>query len=248
MPKPDPSSVIRIAIALAALKHKPRDQSIASYILDLQSHFPLVRNQSETREDVNGAGPSAGAASEPDSDTGKWRTHALELEKQLAALKTQRDADQDSLSKLRADASRAKAATSDAPPPKKKNRKNTKDPQEPEWNWDQSRADWSIFLHSQLPPPPSLVAAYTSLKGALSSSNEDRQSYAPRLTDAIHRAFETIYVFLFSTQPTQSFPISPAQTKAEHLDSARIAVTSPLLITPSQNGSAYTPGLTTTRI
>ncbi|KAF9228118.1 hypothetical protein BS17DRAFT_321592 [Gyrodon lividus] len=225
MPRSDPSPVIRIAIALAALKHKPRDQSIAY----LQSHFPLLRSQAQNEpgDDENCSGQSAAAS----NDTEKWRTHALGLEKDLATLKAQRDADQELLFKLRADASQAKTGTSDAPPPKKKSKKSTsKDPQAPEWNWDQSRADWSGFLHSQHPPPPSLVEAYTSLKGALSSSNEDKESYASRLTDAIRRAFETIYVFVFSAGQTYPSPNSPVRAKTEDLDSARIAMASPFLM------------------
>ncbi|KAL4062300.1 hypothetical protein V8B97DRAFT_1844607, partial [Scleroderma yunnanense] len=80
----DPSTVLRIAIAFAALKHKPRDQSTASYVLDLQSQFPLLGITDET------ATPSQ----LPDS-ANRWRTHALELEKQLRVLQEQRDADQE---------------------------------------------------------------------------------------------------------------------------------------------------------
>ncbi|KAF9239423.1 hypothetical protein BU15DRAFT_74579 [Melanogaster broomeanus] len=123
------------------------------------------------------------------------------------------------------------ALTSDAPPPKKKSKKNTsKDQQEPEWNWEQSRADWSSFIHSQYPPPPSLVAAYTSLKAALSSPNEDQHSYASRLTDVIRKAFETIYAVLVSVQQTQPPPIPLVQVEMGGLDSARIATVSPLLM------------------
>ncbi|KAF8438480.1 hypothetical protein L210DRAFT_210003 [Boletus edulis BED1] len=70
----DPRSVVRIAIALTALKHKARDQSTASYLLDLQSCFPVATKNSGNQD---------------------WRTYALELEKQVAVLKAQRDADQE---------------------------------------------------------------------------------------------------------------------------------------------------------
>ncbi|KAG8215202.1 hypothetical protein J3R82DRAFT_8739 [Butyriboletus roseoflavus] len=211
MSQPDPCSVVRIAIALAALKHKPRDRSAASYLLDLQSRFPVASKDNDGRE---------------------WRTYALELEEQLANLKAQRDADQELLSKLRTDASQV-ASTSDAPPPKKKSKKNpTRDQHDPEWSWDQSRADWSRFLSSQYPSSPSLIAAYASLKGALASPNADLLSYASRVTDAILRTLDTIHLFLFSApslDPTQSALGAPLQLKPAHIDTTRIALASPLL-------------------
>ncbi|KAG6374098.1 hypothetical protein JVT61DRAFT_4741 [Boletus reticuloceps] len=202
-------------LALTALKHKARDQSTASYLLDLQSCFPVATKN-------NG-----------DQD---WRTYALELEEQLAVLKAQRDADQELLSRLPTDASQA-ALTSDAPPPKKKSKKNpTKDQHDPEWSWDQSRVDWSHFLSSQYPSPPSLIAAHSSLKGALAAPNTDPLSYASRLTDAILRTLETAYHFLFSA-PNPSLdshiqiPLgAPVQLQPEHIDSTRMALVSPLLM------------------
>ncbi|KAH0833942.1 hypothetical protein J3R83DRAFT_11133 [Lanmaoa asiatica] len=97
------------------------------------------------------------------------------------------------------------------------------------------RIDWSRYLSSQYPSSPSLTAAYASLKGALASPNADLPSYASRLTDAILRALDTIHVFLFSTpNPTLDSQIqttlgASSQLKPEHIDSTRIALTSPLL-------------------
>lgn len=94
--------------------------------------------------------------------------------------------------------------------------------------------DWSRFLSSQYPSSPSLLAAYTSLKGALASPNADLLSYASRLTDAILRVLDTIHVFLFSApslDATQSVLGAPQalQLKPEYVDSTRIALASPLL-------------------
>lgn len=114
-----------------------------AYLLDLQSFFPLATKDNDSRD---------------------WRTYALELEKQLATLKAQRDADQERtcqllsaqlsgspvlvLSKFPTDASQA-ASTSDAPPPKKKSKKNpTKDQHDPEWSWDKSRTGKPISANN----------------------------------------------------------------------------------------------------
>ncbi|KIJ61214.1 hypothetical protein HYDPIDRAFT_42793 [Hydnomerulius pinastri MD-312] len=185
--KPDSSSVIRIAIAFAALKHKSRGQSIASYILDLQSHFPLVciGTEEESRSLEAGAELSIVVS---ERATEKWRAHALELEKQLEGLKAQRDAEQE---------------------------------------------DWCAFLHSQHPPHASLVDAYTSLKGALSSYGGDKCAYASRLTDAITRAFEVLHAFLFSNQraaPSPVLPGPPTQTRRGNPDTPHISMASPLLM------------------
>lgn len=59
---------MRIAVALIALKFKPSDQSIASYVIDLRARFPA----------------SVHSAMTPD---GLWRTHALRLENEYASLK-----------------------------------------------------------------------------------------------------------------------------------------------------------------
>lgn len=155
------------------------------------------------------------------------------------------------LSKIPTDPSQT-TSTSDAPPPKKKSKKNpTKDQHDPDWSWDKSRAgkpirqhtcmyadlartDWSRFLSSQYPSSPSLVAAYTSLKGVLAAPNVD--SYSPRLTDAILRALNTIHAFLFSAPNpsldlhTQTALGALSQRNPQHMDSARIAMTSPLLM------------------
>ncbi|KAG9311089.1 hypothetical protein JVU11DRAFT_8997 [Chiua virens] len=202
----DPGSVVRIAIALAALKHKPRNQSTASYLLDLQARFSIVSKDNDGRD---------------------WRTYAFELEKQLAALTAQRDADQELLSKLRSDASQA--TSTDGPPLKKKSKKNTiKDQHDLEWSWDQSRSDWSHVLSSQYPASPSLVAVYASLKCALNAPNTDLFSYASRLADATLRALETMHVFLFS--PPCPIPTQATHHKPEHIDSNRVELMSPLLL------------------
>ncbi|KAI1784692.1 hypothetical protein LXA43DRAFT_1101087 [Ganoderma leucocontextum] len=77
---------IRIAIALAALRHKPSTQSILAYILDLQSAFPV---------------------SAPDGDPNRlpspnpWRQRVLLLEKDLQDLQSQYDKEKIELLSLR---------------------------------------------------------------------------------------------------------------------------------------------------
>ncbi|KAG6331426.1 hypothetical protein ID866_7659 [Astraeus odoratus] len=188
-------------LAFAALRHKPRDQSTASYILDLQSRFPL-----------SGDNPTQGdqPTSLEHENTRKWREHALALETRLGELQTQQDAIQGELAGLRHDAAQAKelGRASDAPPPKKKAKKNHKgqqapsQPGEPSWNWDLVRADWSSFFHSLYPPPPSLLVAYTALRGALLSlplsATSKVKDNEVHLANAIVRALETIHAFLFA--------------------------------------------------
>ncbi|KAI0762431.1 hypothetical protein C8Q74DRAFT_1173829, partial [Fomes fomentarius] len=77
---PSAGQQIRIAIALAALRHKPPEQSIQAYILDLQPAFP--------------------AEAAPDAHSGcrtptanPWRDRVLVLEKDIAALQAQYDND-----------------------------------------------------------------------------------------------------------------------------------------------------------
>ena len=101
---------------------------------------------------------------------------------------------------------------------------------------DLAHIDWSRILSSQYPSSPSLVAAYGSLKGALAAPNTDFLSYATRLTDAILRALDTIHLFLFSPPnlgpdvQTQTVLGAPLRPNPKHIDSARIALTSPLLM------------------
>ncbi|RPD70743.1 hypothetical protein L226DRAFT_469518 [Lentinus tigrinus ALCF2SS1-7] len=66
---------LRIAIALAALRHKPAEQSIQAYILDLQAAFPSY--------------PAADChrASSPNP----WRDRVLALERDLKELHEQYD-------------------------------------------------------------------------------------------------------------------------------------------------------------
>ncbi|KAI6030312.1 hypothetical protein EDC04DRAFT_89093 [Pisolithus marmoratus] len=123
----DPSTVIRVAIAFAALKHKPRDQSTASYVLDLQSQFPL---SSQT------------TSSQTQDSAKRWRARALHLESQLRELQATQDADQQELVQLRHDVAQAQAQIqereSSLQPPKKKAKKKHKqqDPNESTWKWD----------------------------------------------------------------------------------------------------------------
>ncbi|TFK91538.1 hypothetical protein K466DRAFT_442062, partial [Polyporus arcularius HHB13444] len=66
---------IRIAIALAALRHKPSEQSIQAYILDLQAAFPS--SPAADRRRVSSPNP--------------WRDRVLALEKDLKELQEQCD-------------------------------------------------------------------------------------------------------------------------------------------------------------
>ncbi|KAI5991822.1 hypothetical protein EDD15DRAFT_2446367 [Pisolithus albus] len=83
----EPSTVIRVAIAFAALKHKPRDQSTTSYLLDLQTQFPLA-NQT--------------ISSQTQDSAERWRAHTLRLESQLKEIQARQDIDQQELVQLRA--------------------------------------------------------------------------------------------------------------------------------------------------
>ncbi|KAI5985153.1 hypothetical protein EDD15DRAFT_2374395 [Pisolithus albus] len=215
----EPSTVIRVAIAFAALKHKPRDQSTASYVLDLQSQFPLA---------------SQTISSQTQDSAERWRAHALRLESQLKEIQAKQDVDQQELVQLRHDIAQTQAQKQESSqPPRKKAKKKQKqqDPNEPTWNWDMVRTGerqdsyslplcparfftltgdylgWSNFIHSLYPPGPSLLIAYNSLRGALLSSYSASSSeihkegrvgtYVCRLADAMIRAVEAMYAFLF---------------------------------------------------
>ena len=96
-----------------------------------------------------------------------------------------------------------------------------------------TRIDWSRILSSHYPSSPSLIAAYASLKGALAAPNADLLSYTLRLADAILRALDTIHLFLFSPpNPSPDAPAlgTPLRLDPAHIDSARIALASPLLM------------------
>ncbi|KAM5542121.1 hypothetical protein V8D89_004204 [Ganoderma adspersum] len=67
---------IRIAIALAALRHKPSAQSILSYILDLHSAFPVSAPETN---------PNRPPSPNP------WRQRVLLLEKDLRDLQSRSD-------------------------------------------------------------------------------------------------------------------------------------------------------------
>ncbi|KAL4064072.1 hypothetical protein V8B97DRAFT_2011125, partial [Scleroderma yunnanense] len=190
-----------------------------AYVLDLQSQFPLLGITDET------ATPSQ----LPDS-ANRWRTHALELEKQLRVLQEQRDADQEELARLRCNAAQMQAkkpTPSDGPPPKKKVKKNKEcqDSSDTHWNWDSVRADWSKFIDSRYPPAPSLLLAYTSLRGAILCSSsaspstittfERTEASVRHIADAIVRAVEAIHAFLFIRTQETSNPNSASSL--EHI-------------------------------
>ncbi|TFK76624.1 hypothetical protein BDN72DRAFT_818 [Pluteus cervinus] len=81
------SDRLRVATALAVLKFKPPDQSIASYVLDLRSIFvssSMAIRERETR-----------AISE---ETTSWKKRALKLEGDYAALQAMYEAEQVSTS------------------------------------------------------------------------------------------------------------------------------------------------------
>jgi len=170
----------------------------------------------------------------------------------------------------------AKVSTpSDAPPPKKKAKKNKEQQvsSDPSWSWDSVRAgedqvsefiywegglneirpDWSKFLHSQYPPAPSLLFAYTTLRGALLSSlstpaspasiYEDKEASVCRIADAIIRAVEAVHAFLFETSISNTLATATSSStplpssscvlhggRYENLTSNRIATSSTLLM------------------
>ncbi|KAF8130202.1 hypothetical protein EV363DRAFT_1490403 [Boletus edulis] len=204
----DPRSVVRIAIALTALKHKARDQSTAYGPSDsIPARSPVLfssRNQEQWESRLADLCARARETSRRSSKPNAMPMKNVRLFlPYLGPRQLTRVEHPLVLSRLPTDASQA-ALTSDAPPPKKKSKKNpTKDQHDPEWSWDQSRVDWSHFLSSQYPSSPSLIAAHSSLKGALTAPNADPLSYASRITDAILRTLETTYHFLFSA-PNQS--------------------------------------------
>ncbi|KAI0353152.1 hypothetical protein OH77DRAFT_631555 [Trametes cingulata] len=98
---------LRIAIALAALRHKPRAQSIQAYILDLQAAFPAT---CPCRPCQSRTADSREAPTEP------WRERALALEKELEELRTQHDAEKIELLALRK-AAQSHQTTSARPTP-----------------------------------------------------------------------------------------------------------------------------------
>ncbi|TBU30872.1 hypothetical protein BD311DRAFT_717945 [Dichomitus squalens] len=73
---------IRIAIALAALRHKPSHRSIHAYILDLHAAFPPPPS-SASREIEPQRAPSPNP----------WRDRVLVLERDLRQLQAQHDKD-----------------------------------------------------------------------------------------------------------------------------------------------------------
>ncbi|KAI0641170.1 hypothetical protein C8Q79DRAFT_1106878 [Trametes meyenii] len=96
---------LRIAIALAALKHKPPTQSIPAYILDLQAAFPSSCPSCSCWSTV-----STGSAESPQP----WRERVHALETELENLRTQHDETKMELLALRTAAQSARSrATAD---------------------------------------------------------------------------------------------------------------------------------------
>ncbi|KAG2131695.1 hypothetical protein DEU56DRAFT_813914 [Suillus clintonianus] len=202
-----PQISVRLAIAFTVLKHKPKDQSIPSYLLDLQSHFRLSDDSQATCDDD------------------AWRNHALSLEKELESLKQKREGDEEELVRLRQNVSRDVPGEPDAAPPKKKTKKTGKAPelQLQDDDWAAKREERLNAVGQSL---PSLTAAFTSLRSVLSSvGSQTGDDAAPnsRLLVAITRTIGTIGKFLdLQNISTSSVP--------SELNESRIAMTSPLMV------------------
>ncbi|KAF6765894.1 hypothetical protein DFP72DRAFT_332 [Ephemerocybe angulata] len=93
-------SELRVAVALAALKHKPAWQSASSCVLDLQSAF---------------AAPEAFANVKSATRDRSWRAHALQLESAGKVLKAQLDAERERSARLLASALRLRRSGLAAP-------------------------------------------------------------------------------------------------------------------------------------
>ncbi|KAI9065521.1 hypothetical protein FKP32DRAFT_1590464 [Trametes sanguinea] len=86
------SRQLRIAIAFAALRHKPTTQSIEAYIFDLQTAFPLICTCHPSRPALQ---PNPGLTPDP------WRDRVVTLEKQIEELRAQHDKERLELLTLR---------------------------------------------------------------------------------------------------------------------------------------------------
>ncbi|KAG1774767.1 hypothetical protein EV702DRAFT_1122689 [Suillus placidus] len=201
-----PQISVRIAIAITVLKHKPKDQSIPSYLLDLQSHFLSDDSQATCDEDA-------------------WRNHALSLEKELESLKQKREEDEEELFRLRQNVTKDMPDDSDAAPTKKKTKKAGK-AQELQLQDDDWPAKREERLNATGQSSPSLTAALTSLRSVLNSVSSQTGDDPPRnsrLLAAITRTIDTIGRFL----GLQNIPTSPVPSE---LNESRIAMASQLLV------------------
>ncbi|KAG1733754.1 hypothetical protein EDB19DRAFT_1730377 [Suillus lakei] len=167
-----PHIAVRLAIAFTILKHKPKDQSIPSCLLDLQSHFPLSDDSQAT------------------CDEDAWRNHALSLERELESLKQKRQEDEEELVRLRQNAFKAVPDDLNAALPKKKTKKTVKTPelqlQDDDWA---AKRDERLNVTGQ--SSPSLTAAFSSLR-----STGDDPPRNSRMLAAITRTIDTISKFL----------------------------------------------------
>ncbi|KAG2078371.1 hypothetical protein BDR04DRAFT_304460 [Suillus decipiens] len=205
-----PQILVRIAIAITALKHKPKDQSIPSYLLDLQSHFSLSDDSQATY------------------DEGTWRSHALSLERELESLKQKQEDSEAELVRLRQNATKDMQGNSDAAPPKKKTKKagRTQEFQLQDNDWPAKRGE---RLNAIDQSSPSLTAAFTFLQSVLDSvslqTGNDPQCNS-RLLAAIIRTIDTIGKFIgLQNISASSVPLE--------LNELRIAMASPLLVNSS---------------
>ncbi|KAG1866045.1 hypothetical protein F4604DRAFT_1928359 [Suillus subluteus] len=202
-----PQISVRLAIAFTVLKHKPKDQSIPSYLLDLQSHFPVSDDSQAT------------------SDEDAWRNHALSLERELESLKQKREDDEAELVRLRQNATNDIPDDLDTAPPKKKTKKGGK-AQELQLQDNDWPAKWKERLNVTGQSSPSLTAAFASLRSVLNSGSSQTSDDPPRnsgLLAAITRTIDTIGKFLgLQNISTSSVP--------SELNELRIAMASPLLV------------------
>ncbi|KAG2338981.1 hypothetical protein BDR05DRAFT_968626 [Suillus weaverae] len=199
-----PQISVRLAIAITVLKHKPKDQSISSYLLDLQSQFFLSDDSQAT------------------CDENIWRNHALSLERELESLKQKREEDEEELFRLRQNATKDMPDDSDAAPTKKKAKKAGKAQvlQLQDDDWPAKREE---RLNATAQSSPSLTAALTSLRSVLNSVSSQTGDDPPRnsrLLAAITRTIDTIGKFL----GLQNIPTS------SELNESRIAMASQLLV------------------
>ncbi|KAG1740178.1 uncharacterized protein EDB91DRAFT_1248497 [Suillus paluster] len=216
-----PQVAVHLAIALTVLKHKSKDQSIPSCLLDLKSHFPLTDDSQGT------------------CDEDGWRDHALALERELEFLKDKREEDQDGISsnvipagkpywndvellRLRQSVSKDVPDDSDAAPPKKKAKKTGKVPEYQDDDWSAKRKERLNVEESS----PSLTTAFTSLRTAISSVSSqtgDGPTRNSHLLAAITRTIDIISKFLGLHN------ISTPSSLSE-LNESRIAMASPLMV------------------
>ncbi|KAJ7451108.1 hypothetical protein FB451DRAFT_1284705, partial [Mycena latifolia] len=207
--------------ALTALKFKPPNKSCAAYVLELSSIFP----------------PSKPAA--PTAD-GSWKTHALALEKDLAALKAKYEAEQiKMLSTPAAPANDAPASGSQLPKRKPKKKSTDKRPDAP------ARADLESVLEDldgqpdfvALPTSDSLFSSFSAfqqLTCALTSSSTpvtaaQRSLLLATMTRALTALANVLHPILSSTDitvPSQAATLQTLAILVHHLVSSSL----PLLL------------------